>query len=97
MNSQITITSARQLKRIKNVIFESVIDNDLQVHIVCLHHQCDTNLVELMENKHPAIRVITITQNMIEEFMALHLVLQVNSGKGFHRFCPSCGIETLSY
>ena len=97
MNSPITIRSGRELKRIETVIFEGVIDKDLQVHILCLDHECHTNLVEFTENKHPTIRVILITSNMIEEFMALNQVLQLNSGKGFQTFCPCCGIETLSY
>ena len=97
MNSPITIRSGRELKRIETVIFECVVDKDLKVHILCLYHDCDTNLLEFLENKHPSIRVIMITPNMKEDFMALHLVLQLNSGKGFQRFCPSCGIETLSY
>ena len=99
MNSPITIRSSRELKRIETVIFECVVDKDLKVHILCLDHDCDTNLLlhEFLENKHPSIRVIMITPNMKEDFMALHLVLQLNSGKGFQRFCPSCGIETLSY
>ena len=97
MNSPTTIQSSQQLKIFESVIFDCVIEKDLQVHILCLDHECHTNLVEFTENKHPTIRVILITSDMVEEFMALNQVLQLNSGKGFQTFCPCCGIETLSY
>ena len=98
MNGPITIQRSKELKRINSVIFDAVVEKDLKVHILCLGHDCATNLIlnQFIENKHPYIRCIMISADMKEEFMALHLVLKMNCGKGLQNFCPSCGIETLS-
>ena len=98
MNSPITIQSSQELKHFESVIFDAVVEKDLKVHILCLGHDCATNLIlnQFIENKHPYIRCIMISADMKEEFMALHLVLKMNCGKGLQNFCPSCGIKTLS-
>ena len=98
MNGPITIQSSNELKHFESVIFDAVLQEDFKVHILCLGHGCTTNPIfnQFIENKHPSIRCIMISADMKEEFMALHLVLKMNCGKGLQNFCPSCGIETLS-
>ena len=98
MNGPITIQSNNELEDFESLIFEAVVQEDLKIHILCLGHACTTDPIfkQFTENKHPFIRCIMISAEMIEEFMAMHVILKRNCGKGIYNFCPSCGIKTLS-
>ena len=96
MNGPITIQSNNELEDFESLIFDAAVQEDLKIHILCLGHACNTDPIfkDFIENKHPSIRCIMTSADMIEEFMAMHEVLKRACGRGLFNFCPSCGLKT---
>ena len=99
MNCKLTITSSGQLKKVESIIFDTVFNEDIKVHILNLGHCCDSSqdFNTFIENEHPHRKCINVAPQMMEEFIGLNVVLRTNSRKEFHFYCPICDLVTSTH
>ena len=90
MNGPITIQSNNELEDFESIIFDAVVEQDLEIHVLRLGHAWNTDPIfkDFNENKNPSFRCIMASADMIEEFMAIHEVLKRECGRGICNFCP---------
>ena len=78
MNGPITIQSNKELDECESIIFDAVVEQDLKIHVLPSGHTCNTDgiFTDFIENKNPSYRCIMTSPGMLEEFIALHLILK---------------------
>ena len=96
INGPITIRSNKELEDCESIIFDAVVEQDLKIHVLRLGHACNTDPIftDFIENKNPNYHCVLTSAGMLEEFMALHVVLKRACGRGIFNFCPFCGLKT---
>ena len=95
MNQQVTITNSAELKNLYDVIIDAVEDG-MKVHLLKVGHRCSTEPIfeTFIENKHPTIRCIFISPEMIQEFLVMNTVIRRHfKTVGLVNICPSCGAD----
>ena len=96
MNNKVTITSSTELNHLYDDIINAI-DDGKKIHLLTVGHNCSTEKIfeTFINNRHPTIRCIFTSQDMIQEFMVMDRVIRRNfKTAGLDQFCPNCGGET---
>ena len=96
MNNVVTITSSTELKHLYDVIINAIEDG-MKIHLLTVGHNCSTEQIfeTFINNRHPTIRCIFISPEMIQEFLVMNTVIRRHfKTVGLDHFCPNCGAET---